>query len=127
MSKHGTHRYKPNINIKRLKGKWQDNNNKHAHTTTTKNSTPIQAHTAQHTTGNIHTPKQNMATYYTNFMSPRSPLTPKTTRQTSFTDPTHQHFQQYQLTHYCNKTDTHWYQQLHVQLQDPTSHREQTT
>ena len=68
MSKHGTHRYKPNKNIKRLKGKRQDSNNKQARTTTT-NSMPTQAHTAQHTTGNIHTPKQNMATYCTNFMT----------------------------------------------------------
>ena len=90
MSKHGTHRYKPNKNIKRLKGKRQDSNNKQARTTTTKNSTPTQAHTAQHTTGNIHTPKQNMATYCTNSMTttinrphillPRGPLTPTTTR-----------------------------------------------
>ena len=51
---------------------------------------PTQAHTAQHTTGNIHTPKQNMATYCTNSMTttinrphillPRGPLTPTTTR-----------------------------------------------
>jgi hypothetical protein len=89
MSKHGTQRYKPNKNIKRLKGKRQDSNNKPAHTTTAKNSTPIQTHTAQHITGNIHTPiHTDMATYSTNFMTtfhrphspPSGPLTSTTVR-----------------------------------------------
>ena len=31
VSKHGTHHYKPNKNIKRLKGKRQDSNNKNKH------------------------------------------------------------------------------------------------
>ncbi|CAB4005549.1 Hypothetical predicted protein [Paramuricea clavata] len=89
MSKHGNQHYKPNKNIKRLKGKRQDNNNKQTDTTTAKNSSPIQTHTAQHITENIHTPIQtDMATYSTNFMTtfnrphtrPRGPLTSTTVR-----------------------------------------------
>jgi hypothetical protein len=67
---------------KTLKDLKADSNNKQAHTTTTKNSTPIQAHTAQHTTGNIHTPKQNFMTTTFNrphILRPRGPLTPTTT------------------------------------------------
>ena len=92
-----TYKYRNKNNTRHRTNKGQHNrhyknnrNTKQTHTTTTKNSMPIQAHTAQHTTGNIHTPKQNMATYYTNFMTttfnrlhilrPRGPLLPTTTR-----------------------------------------------